>query len=195
MGPHEQPVDSRGRGLTESRAARHSRRRAARLANRGDKLDGAFHRRHAPNLASERCAASDGQRGRRLRCAGGCSMSGAGPAAYSIAFALGASPEVRSRYTRSGHGAATRRSATSTPPACERARARARWGDLRRDDLGAGYDLVLVSAICHMLGPDENRDLLRRCCCVLPLRAAASSSPTSSWNPIARRPGSRCSSP
>jgi hypothetical protein len=29
--------------------------------------------------------------------------------------------------------------------------------------LGEDYSLVFVSAICHMLGPDENRDLLRRC--------------------------------
>jgi (2Fe-2S) ferredoxin/SAM-dependent methyltransferase len=37
-----------------------------------------------------------------------------------------------------------------------------REGDLRRDDLGSGFDLVLLSSICHMLGRDENRDLLRR---------------------------------
>jgi len=38
-----------------------------------------------------------------------------------------------------------------------------RAADLRRDALGEGYDLILVSAICHMLSPDENLDLLRRC--------------------------------
>ncbi len=37
-----------------------------------------------------------------------------------------------------------------------------RVGDLRTDDLGSGYDLVLLSSICHMLGPEENRDLLSR---------------------------------
>jgi SAM-dependent methyltransferase len=37
-----------------------------------------------------------------------------------------------------------------------------REGDLRHDDLGSGFDLVLLSSICHMLGRDENRDLLRR---------------------------------
>ena len=37
-----------------------------------------------------------------------------------------------------------------------------RLGDLRSDDFGAGYDLVLISAICHMLDPEENRSLLRR---------------------------------
>ena len=39
-------------------------------------------------------------------------------------------------------------------------RARAICGS---DRFGEGYDLVFVSAICHMLGPEENRDLLRRC--------------------------------
>jgi len=42
-------------------------------------------------------------------------------------------------------------------------RVRTRPGDLRVDQLGEGYDLVLVSAICHMLSADENRDLLQRC--------------------------------
>ena len=43
------------------------------------------------------------------------------------------------------------------------ARIRTRLGDLRADKFGEGYDLVLVSAICHMLGTDENKDLLKRC--------------------------------
>jgi cyclopropane fatty-acyl-phospholipid synthase-like methyltransferase len=38
-----------------------------------------------------------------------------------------------------------------------------RAGDLRRDPLGKDFTLVLVSAICHMLSPEENQDLLRRC--------------------------------
>jgi cyclopropane fatty-acyl-phospholipid synthase-like methyltransferase len=42
-------------------------------------------------------------------------------------------------------------------------RIRTRPGDLRADRFGEGYDLVFVSAICHMLGPDENKDLLQRC--------------------------------
>lgn len=37
-----------------------------------------------------------------------------------------------------------------------------RVGDLRKEALGSGHDLVLLSAICHMLDADENRDLLRR---------------------------------
>jgi (2Fe-2S) ferredoxin/SAM-dependent methyltransferase len=41
-------------------------------------------------------------------------------------------------------------------------RVRTRVGDLRSDPFGEGYDLALLSAICHMLGPDENAELLRR---------------------------------
>jgi ubiquinone/menaquinone biosynthesis C-methylase UbiE len=37
-----------------------------------------------------------------------------------------------------------------------------RVGDLRTDEFGGGYDLVLISAICHMLGVEENRNLLAR---------------------------------
>jgi (2Fe-2S) ferredoxin/SAM-dependent methyltransferase len=42
-------------------------------------------------------------------------------------------------------------------------RVHVRPGDLRSGPLGEGYDLVFVSAICHMLSPEENLDLLRRC--------------------------------
>jgi (2Fe-2S) ferredoxin/2-polyprenyl-3-methyl-5-hydroxy-6-metoxy-1,4-benzoquinol methylase len=42
-------------------------------------------------------------------------------------------------------------------------RVETRAGDLRRDPLGGGFTLVLVFAICHMLSPEENQDLLRRC--------------------------------
>jgi len=42
-------------------------------------------------------------------------------------------------------------------------RVRVRVGDLRTDSLGRDYDLVFISAICHMLSPVENGDLLRRC--------------------------------
>ena len=38
-----------------------------------------------------------------------------------------------------------------------------RAGDLRTDHLGSGYDLILLSAICHMLGPEPNVKLLGRC--------------------------------
>lgn len=35
-------------------------------------------------------------------------------------------------------------------------------GDLRKNDLGKNYDLIFLSSICHMLGPEGNRDLLAR---------------------------------
>ena len=42
-------------------------------------------------------------------------------------------------------------------------RVKVRIGDLRAGFFGDGYDLVFLSAICHMLSPEENLDLLRRC--------------------------------
>jgi hypothetical protein len=42
-------------------------------------------------------------------------------------------------------------------------RVKTRAGDLQRDELGHDYDLIFVSAICHMLGRPENQDLFRRC--------------------------------
>ena len=36
-------------------------------------------------------------------------------------------------------------------------------GDLRTAEFGTGYNLVLVSAICHMLSPEANKDLFKRC--------------------------------
>ncbi|HUU12502.1 MAG TPA: methyltransferase [Terriglobia bacterium] len=42
-------------------------------------------------------------------------------------------------------------------------RVKTRAGDLRTDQLGQAFNLVLVSAICHMLGGNENRELLKRC--------------------------------
>jgi SAM-dependent methyltransferase len=43
------------------------------------------------------------------------------------------------------------------------AQVKTRPGDLRTDSLGSGFDLVFVSAICHMLDPEENRGLIQRC--------------------------------
>jgi len=42
-------------------------------------------------------------------------------------------------------------------------RVKVRAGDLRSDRLGEAYDLVFLSAICHMLSPEENLDLFGRC--------------------------------
>jgi (2Fe-2S) ferredoxin/predicted O-methyltransferase YrrM len=37
-----------------------------------------------------------------------------------------------------------------------------REGDMLRDPFGQNYDLILVSAICHMFAPEENRRLFQR---------------------------------
>lgn len=42
-------------------------------------------------------------------------------------------------------------------------RVKTRIGDLTKDDFGQGYDLILLSAICHMLSEEENLDLFTRC--------------------------------
>jgi (2Fe-2S) ferredoxin/precorrin-6B methylase 2 len=84
---------------------------------------------------------------------------GGGSGAFSIAFAR-ASPSLRAEVfdlasvvpIAAGHAAEAGLSE----------RVRTRVGDLRSDAFGSGYDLALLSAICHMLGRDENRDLLRR---------------------------------
>ena len=85
---------------------------------------------------------------------------GGGSGAYSIAFAQAAQdlqadlldqePVTRIAYQHIAEAGLT-------------GRVQLRVGDLRSGALGAGYDLVLVSAICHMLGEEENRDLIRRC--------------------------------
>ncbi len=84
---------------------------------------------------------------------------GGGSAAYSIAFAQ-ASETLRADVLdladvvpiAEGH---VRRAGLSD-------RVLVRSGNLRSDKLGRGYDLVFISAICHMLGPHENQDLLAR---------------------------------
>jgi (2Fe-2S) ferredoxin/cyclopropane fatty-acyl-phospholipid synthase-like methyltransferase len=85
---------------------------------------------------------------------------GGGSGAYSIAFAK-ASPRIRAEILdlpavlpiAQGH---IRETGLAD-------RIQTREGDLRRDTFGNGYNLVLVSAICHMLSEEENRDLLKRC--------------------------------
>jgi SAM-dependent methyltransferase len=84
---------------------------------------------------------------------------GGGSGAYSIAFAQ-ANPSLRVELL----------DLPDVLPIAQRHIAQAglanriktRPGDLRTDPLGQGFDLILISAICHMLGPDENRNLLKR---------------------------------
>jgi predicted O-methyltransferase YrrM len=84
---------------------------------------------------------------------------GGGSGAYSIAFAqanselkaevLDLAPVVRIAKRHIGEAGLSQRVTT-------------RVGDLTKDDFGQGYDLILLSAICHMLDEEQNRDLFRR---------------------------------
>jgi (2Fe-2S) ferredoxin/predicted O-methyltransferase YrrM len=85
---------------------------------------------------------------------------GGGSGAYSIAFAQ-ANPELKSDILDLAPVAAIAQ--RHIEQAGVTGRVSLRVGDLRSDKFGENYDLAFVSAICHMLGPDENRDLLRRC--------------------------------
>ncbi len=84
---------------------------------------------------------------------------GGGSGAYSIAFAQ-ANPALRAEIL----------DLPAVGPIAERhiasaglqSRIQVRTGDLRVGPFGKDYDLVFVSAICHMLSPGENRDLFRR---------------------------------
>jgi ubiquinone/menaquinone biosynthesis C-methylase UbiE len=85
---------------------------------------------------------------------------GGGPATFAIAFAQ-AEPGLRAEVLDLGPVLPIARG--HVRDAGLEDRVAVREGDLRSDAFGSGYDLVLVSAICHMLGEDENRDLLARC--------------------------------
>jgi SAM-dependent methyltransferase len=94
-----------------------------------------------------------------IRDAGRMLDVGGGSGAYSIAFAktcpalhaeildLGAVVPLAEEYIRE---------------AGLQDRVRVRPGDMRTTDFGRGYDLVLLSAVCHMWGEDDNRALIKR---------------------------------
>ena len=85
---------------------------------------------------------------------------GGGPATYALAFAE-ANPELHAEVLDLGPVVSLAQ--RNIREAGLSARVSVRKGDLRTDDFGAGYDLILLSAICHMLDEEENRDLLCRC--------------------------------
>jgi cyclopropane fatty-acyl-phospholipid synthase-like methyltransferase len=85
---------------------------------------------------------------------------GGGSGAYSIAFAQ-ANPALRVDILDLAAVEPIARRHIQDAGVADRVNVRA--GDLRFGQLGEGYDLVFVSAICHMLSPAENLDLLRRC--------------------------------
>jgi tRNA1(Val) A37 N6-methylase TrmN6 len=37
-----------------------------------------------------------------------------------------------------------------------------RAGDMLTDDLGSGYDIIMLNAICHMFSEEQNQQLFRR---------------------------------
>jgi (2Fe-2S) ferredoxin/SAM-dependent methyltransferase len=84
---------------------------------------------------------------------------GGGSGAYAIAFAQ-AHPDLRAVVLDLPSVLPITRAHVAEAELA--ARVSTREGDLRTDDLGTGHDLVLLSAICHMLSPAENQDLLRR---------------------------------
>jgi (2Fe-2S) ferredoxin/predicted O-methyltransferase YrrM len=85
---------------------------------------------------------------------------GGGSGAYSIAF-VRASEELHAEILDLETVIPIAQSHIDKAGLADRIKTRA--GDLRAGALGEGYDMVLVSAICHMLSPEENRDLLERC--------------------------------
>jgi (2Fe-2S) ferredoxin/precorrin-6B methylase 2 len=85
---------------------------------------------------------------------------GGGSAAYSIAFAK-ANDKLRATVLDLPTVLPIAQGHIEEAGLAERVKTQA--GDLRRDVLGGGFTLVLVSAICHMLSPDENQELFRRC--------------------------------
>jgi len=85
---------------------------------------------------------------------------GGGSGGYSIAFAK-ASPELQADVLDLPGVLPLTAEYIQKSGLSERVKTRP--GDLLHDDFGRDYDLALVSAICHMLGPAENQDLFRRC--------------------------------
>jgi len=84
---------------------------------------------------------------------------GGGSGAYAIAFAQ-ANPGLQAEVLDLASVLPITESHIADAGLAGRVTTRA--GDLRSDPFGSGYDLVFMSSICHMLGPDGNRDLLAR---------------------------------
>ncbi len=81
---------------------------------------------------------------------------GGGSGAYSIAFAK-ANPDLHSDIMDQHEVVPLTRDYIREAGLKDRIRTKV--GDMLRDPLGADYDLVLISAICHMFSPAENRRL------------------------------------
>ena len=84
---------------------------------------------------------------------------GGGSGAYSIAFAK-ANPALRAEILDVGEVVPIARRHISEAGLGDRVTVRE--GDLHTSDFGTGFDLVLISAICHMLSEKENRELVAK---------------------------------
>jgi 3-hydroxy-5-methyl-1-naphthoate 3-O-methyltransferase len=84
---------------------------------------------------------------------------GGGSGAYSIALAQ-AKPELEAEVLDLAGVVPITRSYIERAGLAGRVKARA--GDLLTDPLGECFDLVLISSVCHMLGEEQNRDLVKR---------------------------------
>ena len=85
---------------------------------------------------------------------------GGGSGAYAIAFAK-ACPALQAEIL--DLGAVVPLAEEYIREAGLQDRVRVRQGDMRTADFGEGYDLVLLSAVCHMWCEDDNRALIKRC--------------------------------
>ena len=85
---------------------------------------------------------------------------GGGSGAFSIAFAK-TCPELRAEIL--DLGAVVPLAEEYIREAGLQNRVRVRPGDMRTAGFGEGFYLVLLSAVCHMFGEDENRSLIQRC--------------------------------
>jgi ubiquinone/menaquinone biosynthesis C-methylase UbiE len=84
---------------------------------------------------------------------------GGGPGSYAIAFGQ-AHPEIEATILDKPEVLSIARRHVELAGLTGRFRFVA--ADLTRDRLGEGFDLLLLSNICHMLSPEQNLDLLRR---------------------------------
>jgi (2Fe-2S) ferredoxin/predicted O-methyltransferase YrrM len=84
---------------------------------------------------------------------------GGGSGAYSIAFAR-AIPDLKSDLMDLADVVPLARQYVRKAGLADRITPRV--GDMLRDALGENYDLILISAICHMFSPQQNRELLQR---------------------------------
>lgn len=85
---------------------------------------------------------------------------GGGPAAYAIAF-LEAHPGLRATVFDVPRVIPIAREQVAAAGLEDRCAFLS--GDMTVDDLGKGYDLVLVSNIVHSFGPEENQAIVRKC--------------------------------